>query len=80
MVARLLDDLPVTAGRRAAVALRVAVRGWVGFVEAASLDWLEHGGSPRRPARDARSPRSAARRERAPRAADPRGRGPSRRV
>jgi hypothetical protein len=23
-------------------ALRVALRGWLGFVEAASLDWLEH--------------------------------------
>jgi AcrR family transcriptional regulator len=45
MVARLLDDLPVTpAGGEPPVALRVAVRGWVGFVEAASLDWLEHGG------------------------------------
>jgi AcrR family transcriptional regulator len=45
MVVRLLDDLPVTpAGEDPPVALRVAVRGWVGFVEAASLDWLEHGG------------------------------------
>jgi AcrR family transcriptional regulator len=45
MVARLLDDLPATpAGAEPPVALRVAVRGWVGFVEAASLDWLEHGG------------------------------------
>jgi AcrR family transcriptional regulator len=24
--------------------LRLAVRGWVGFAEAAALDWLEHGG------------------------------------
>jgi AcrR family transcriptional regulator len=45
MVARLLDDLPVTPeGEEPPAALRVAVRGWVGFVEAASLDWLEHGG------------------------------------
>jgi AcrR family transcriptional regulator len=45
MVVRLLDDLPVApAGEDPPVALRVAVRGWVGFVEAASLDWLEHGG------------------------------------
>ena len=28
-------------------ALRIAVRGWVGFVEAASLDWLAHGGLDR---------------------------------
>src|SRR4051794_32071713 len=35
--------LPVTSeGEEPPVALRVAVRGWVGFVEAASLDWLEH--------------------------------------
>jgi AcrR family transcriptional regulator len=45
MVERLLDDLPVTPpGEEPPVALRVAVRGWVGFVEAASLDWLEHRG------------------------------------
>jgi AcrR family transcriptional regulator len=48
MVARLLDDLPaVPAGEEPPVALRVAVRGWVGFVEAASLDWLEHRGLAR---------------------------------
>jgi len=48
MVARLLDDLPVTPpGEERPVALRVAVRGWVGFVEAASLDWLEHRGLAR---------------------------------
>ncbi len=48
MVARLLDDLPVTPpGEEPPVALRVAVRGWVGFVEAASLDWLEHRGLAR---------------------------------
>jgi AcrR family transcriptional regulator len=48
MVARLLDDLPVTpSGEVPPVALRVAVRGWVGFVEAASLDWLEHRGLAR---------------------------------
>jgi AcrR family transcriptional regulator len=41
MAARLLEDLPA-AGGEPPVALRVAVRGWVGFVEAASLDWLEH--------------------------------------
>lgn len=45
MVARLLEDLP--ADGEPPVALRVAVRGWVGFVEAASLDWLEHRGLPR---------------------------------
>src|SRR3954462_5192815 len=43
MVTRLLDALPVPPpGDEPPVALRVAVRGWVGFVEAASLDWLEH--------------------------------------
>jgi hypothetical protein len=29
------------------VALRIAVGGWVGFVEVASLDWLEHRGLAR---------------------------------
>src|SRR3954464_2015218 len=53
MVTRLLDALPVTPpGDEPPVALRVAVRGWVGFVEAASLDWLED-----------RGPRPADRRE-----------------
>jgi AcrR family transcriptional regulator len=53
MVARLLADLPVTpAGEEPPVALRVAVRGWVGFVEAASLDWLEHRGLGRADLRD----------------------------
>jgi AcrR family transcriptional regulator len=49
MVARLLADLPAAAGGggEPPVALRVAVRGWVGFVEAASLDWLEHRGLAR---------------------------------
>jgi hypothetical protein len=28
-------------------ALEIAVRGWVGFAEAASLDWIEHRGLPR---------------------------------
>jgi AcrR family transcriptional regulator len=28
--------------------VRTAVRGWVGLVEAASLDWVEHGGVDRR--------------------------------
>jgi len=26
---------------------RVAVRGWVGYVEASTLEWVEHGGQPR---------------------------------
>jgi AcrR family transcriptional regulator len=48
MVTRLLADLPVgPEGEEPPVALRVAVRGWVGFVEAASLDWLEHRGLAR---------------------------------
>jgi AcrR family transcriptional regulator len=52
MVARLLADLPVPAGTDAPVALRIAVRGWSGFVEAASLDWLEPGGLSRARLRD----------------------------
>jgi len=44
MVARLLADI---AEPPPPPALRIAVRGWVGFVEAASLDWLAHGGLDR---------------------------------
>jgi AcrR family transcriptional regulator len=51
MAERLLSDLPMTTGEPPP-ALRVAVRGWVGFVEAASLDWLEHGGLGRGELRD----------------------------
>jgi AcrR family transcriptional regulator len=47
MAARLLADLPAARGGDPTPALRVAIRGWVGFVEAASLDWLEHGGLAR---------------------------------
>jgi AcrR family transcriptional regulator len=35
------------AGDRPPAALRIAVRGWVGFAEAASLDWIDHRGLPR---------------------------------
>jgi hypothetical protein len=39
MVGRILDDFP---GGEPAPGVRIAVRGWVGFAEAASLEWLEH--------------------------------------
>jgi len=53
MAARLLEDLPAGGdGGEPPPALRVAVRGWVGFVEAASLDWLERGGLDRDGLRD----------------------------
>jgi AcrR family transcriptional regulator len=39
MANRILDDLPLD--RPVAPAVRIAVRGWVGFAEAASLEWLE---------------------------------------
>lgn len=32
-----VEDAPITPR------LRTALRGWIGFVEAASLDWVEHG-------------------------------------
>ena len=35
---RILDDLP---GGEPSPGVRIAVRGWVGFAEAASLEWLE---------------------------------------
>jgi AcrR family transcriptional regulator len=52
MVGRVLADLPRPDGSDAAPAHRIAVRGWVGLVEAASLDWLEHGGLTRDQLRD----------------------------
>jgi AcrR family transcriptional regulator len=39
MAGRILDDLPLTGSHPPGV--RIAVRGWVGFAEAASLEWLE---------------------------------------
>ena len=39
MAGRILDDLTVDAS--APPGVRIAVRGWVGFAEAASLEWLE---------------------------------------
>jgi AcrR family transcriptional regulator len=39
MVARIVDDLPIESD--VPPAARIAVRGWVGFAEAASLEWLE---------------------------------------
>ena len=47
MVGRLLADLALNTGVESPVPLRMAVRGWIGFVEAASLDWLEHRDLPR---------------------------------
>jgi len=38
MATRILDDLP---GGEPSPGVRIAVRGWVGFAEAASLEWLE---------------------------------------
>jgi AcrR family transcriptional regulator len=38
MASRILDDLP---GGEPSPGVRIAVRGWVGFAEAASLEWLE---------------------------------------
>ena len=55
MADRILDALPEA---RPPAGVRVAVRGWVGFAEAASLEWLEHrevsrGQAPRAAHRDA---------------------------
>jgi AcrR family transcriptional regulator len=41
LVERVMTALPGKDGASAA-AQRTAVRGWIGFAEAASLDWLEH--------------------------------------
>jgi AcrR family transcriptional regulator len=39
MAGRILDDLPIKG--EAPPGVRIAVRGWVGFAEAASLEWVE---------------------------------------
>lgn len=47
---RALGSLPLAG--KPSPALRVAVRGWIGFVEGASLDWLDHGDLTREQLRD----------------------------
>ncbi|HEU4977671.1 MAG TPA: TetR/AcrR family transcriptional regulator [Solirubrobacteraceae bacterium] len=42
----------VAQGEEPPALLRLAVRGWVGFAEAAALDWLEHGGAEREDLRE----------------------------
>ncbi len=49
-LARILDR--VGGGRPAPPALRTAVAGWLGGVDAAVLDWVEHGDLSRRELRD----------------------------
>jgi len=49
MARRILDDI---ASGDPAPAIRIAVRGWVGFAEAASLEWLERGALSREELRD----------------------------
>ncbi|MCW3046313.1 MAG: Transcriptional regulator, TetR family protein [Solirubrobacterales bacterium] len=46
IVDRIVGGMTYT-GDEPPAALEIAVRGWVGFAEAASLDWLEHRGLPR---------------------------------
>jgi AcrR family transcriptional regulator len=50
MAGRILDDLPAEGEPPPGV--RIAVRGWVGFAEAASLEWLEHRDLSREDLRD----------------------------
>jgi AcrR family transcriptional regulator len=49
MARRILDDV---ADGDPAPAIRIAVRGWVGFAEAASLEWLERGALSREEVRE----------------------------
>ena len=51
MAGRILEDLPLEGGPPPA-GVRIAVRGWVGFAEAASLEWLERREIPRDELRD----------------------------
>jgi AcrR family transcriptional regulator len=46
IVDRILGGMTYT-GDEPPAALQTAVRGWVGFAESASLDWIEHRGLPR---------------------------------
>lgn len=48
LVDRILRDL----GPKPPPALRVALRGWIGFVEGASLEWIERKAPPRTELRD----------------------------
>jgi AcrR family transcriptional regulator len=50
MARRILADVTDTDPPPAA--LRIAIRGWVGFAEAASLEWLERGGLSREELRE----------------------------
>jgi AcrR family transcriptional regulator len=50
MAGRILEDLSLDGEPPAGV--RIAVRGWVGFAEAASLEWLERREIPRDELRD----------------------------
>jgi AcrR family transcriptional regulator len=50
MAGRILEDLSLDGEPPAGV--RIAVRGWVGFAEAASLEWLERREIPRDQLRD----------------------------
>ncbi len=50
MAGRILDD--VAGDGEPSPAVRIAVRGWVGFAEAASLDWLERRDLSREDLRD----------------------------
>jgi AcrR family transcriptional regulator len=45
MARRILDD--VATDGEPPPGVRIAIRGWVGFAEAASLEWLERGGLTR---------------------------------
>jgi AcrR family transcriptional regulator len=47
MAQRIVDDVAEPSP-----AVRIAVRGWVGFAEAASLEWLERGGVTREELRE----------------------------
>jgi AcrR family transcriptional regulator len=49
MARRILDDV---ANGEPSPAIRIAVRGWVGFAEAASLEWLERGALSREELRE----------------------------
>lgn len=51
-VERTIANLPIDSERAADPLVRIAVRGWVGFVEAATLDWLERDDVDRRALRD----------------------------
>jgi hypothetical protein len=51
-VARMVEGIGATPAAARTPRLRATLRGWIGFVEAAALDWVAHGDLSRTELRD----------------------------